>query len=472
MSRIRNRGAIPERQHDAFLLALLVAVFLNLGFFAAQAILPRIAHLLRLLGAEPAALQRQEEPEYPFVLVDPSFLDEKPPERADAESTVARQARQTEATPLLPEDSAYRAEGVDDILTAQAGNPGPGEAAQQIPGATAEQPPSPDQTNDPAQAETPVEIEPPPQPEQPEQPQTPEQPTPPPEPQPERNEPTPPAEPLPEPPPEPVEAPAPPPLPELPEAPPEIVSPEETPEPLPEPPPMPPEPPEAPDPEPQTAAPEPDRIDLAALPLSPDGFLDPERKRLEEMRRRTEPSAPTPPAAPPPTPEQFAAPREVAAARPPAEATEPTDKPARPNRPQPTFRRIGGASSAGGAPPRKNVSSGVKLLDADPNMAYLAAEYGEYMAKMARQLQDSLNRQMILAPMGYSRGQVKIRFGVTPDGQMNYYVTVFPDDGSLESERLMSERTLREAGPFDSFTPNMMKHEALFQRLTVVVTLY
>ena len=52
--KIRNYGLIPERRHDAFLLALLLALALNAAFFAIQAIIPRIASLLQLLGPEAA----------------------------------------------------------------------------------------------------------------------------------------------------------------------------------------------------------------------------------------------------------------------------------------------------------------------------------------------------------------------------------------------------------------------------------
>ncbi|MCL2001535.1 MAG: hypothetical protein FWG74_08885, partial [Planctomycetes bacterium] len=146
--------------------------------------------------------------------------------------------------------------------------------------------------------------------------------------------------------------------------------------------------------------------------------------------------------------------------------------PERRNRPQPTFRSIGGGSLAGGAPPRRNTSTSVRLLDSDPNMELLAHRYGEYMAKLARQLQNSLNREMVLSPTGYTAGQVKIRFGITPDGLLDFQETLFPTDGSLTAERMMSERMLREAGPFDPFTPGMMKDVELFQRLTVVIHLY
>ncbi|MCD8350965.1 MAG: hypothetical protein LUC93_10190, partial [Planctomycetaceae bacterium] len=124
IDRIRNNGAIPERRHDAFLLALLLAVAINIAFFAVQAILPTLAHLLQLLGPEPA-LQQQEEEQMPFVLVDPSFLDEEvTPDDAAAESFLNRDARQTQETDL-PEDQPFIEEGVEEILSPPEGSMGP-----------------------------------------------------------------------------------------------------------------------------------------------------------------------------------------------------------------------------------------------------------------------------------------------------------------------------------------------------------
>ncbi len=445
ISRLRNRGAIPERQHDAFLLALLLAVSINIGIFALQAILPKISLLLRLLGPEPAAMQQQDEPAYPFVLVDPGLLNEEvdPNQPHEAESTISRQARQTEPMPHLPEGVPHQEEGVDQILSAPSGNPGPGESSAQAPGETAA-PPSPDQTESPEQQEENAEETPPFEPEQPSQPE-------------------PPTEPAPAPP---LEAVQPPPEPD--EPPPET-PPAETPAP---PPPEPPEErPDSPEPAPENIEPEPadrpepssEMIDLASLPLSADGYFSRENLPPAEQPRRRPESAPrqAPEAMPEPRPAvQPAAPAQAATG------------PSRPNRPQPTFKRIGGGSVAGGAPPRRNASTAVRLIDSDPNMALLASRYGEYMAKLARQLQDSLTREVILNPTGYTSGQVKIRFGITPNGQLSFQETLFPADGSLAAERMMSERMLREAGPFDPFSPDMMKDAAFFQKLTVVINLY
>ncbi len=118
---IRKNGAIPERRHDAFLLALLLAVGFNVAFFAAQALLPRLAALLQLLGAEAPIVQEEE---FPFVLVDPSFLDEEiPPDAPAATSAVSREARQQETAPAEAED-VYRPEGVQEQLMMAEGNPG------------------------------------------------------------------------------------------------------------------------------------------------------------------------------------------------------------------------------------------------------------------------------------------------------------------------------------------------------------
>ncbi len=466
-SRIRSRGAIPERQHDAFLLALLLAILINGAGFALQAILPKIALLLRLLGPQPAAMRQEEEATYPFVLVDPSLLTEEvdPDQLTEAESTVDRRARQTEATPNLPDELAYRDEGLDQILTAQEGNPGPGESSLQAPG-DASAPPSPDQADSPEQSENPDESP----PVEPEQPAEPVEPAPPAEPA----APEPPPEPMPDPPAEPAQPSEaieqPPEAPETPEPPaPETPS---------EPPPEPPE--ERPDlPEPAAELQEPEAeerpdtspqvIDLAALPLSADGIFSPESSTREERLYRRPESPPRQLQTTSPTPREQ--PLERRTVQPSDQANAQTAAPGRP-RSQPTFKRIGGGSVAGGAPPRRNTSSGVRLLDSDANMALLASRYGEYMAKVARQLQASLNREMVLNPTGYTSGQVKIRFGISPDGRITFQETMFPSDGSLPAERMMSERMLREAGPFDPFPPNMMRDVELFQKLTVVVNLY
>jgi hypothetical protein len=112
------------------------------------------------------------------------------------------------------------------------------------------------------------------------------------------------------------------------------------------------------------------------------------------------------------------------------------------------------------------------LNNGDPIMNLLKHRYGEYMGKMERQLQASLLRQMILKPLDYARGQIKIRFGVGPDGVLTYQTTVFPADGSLELERILAESTVREAASFDPMTPNMLKDLDLFQNMTVLVILY
>ncbi|MCD8139113.1 MAG: hypothetical protein LUE17_04940, partial [Planctomycetaceae bacterium] len=263
IDRIRNNGAIPERRHDAFLLALLLAVAINIAFFAVQAILPTLAHLLRLLGPEPA-LQQQEEEQMPFVLVDPSFLDEEVTPDAAAESFLNRDARQTQETDL-PEDQPFIEEGVEEILSPPEGSMGPElgthdapetpeseaqpteevEARQQDETAGEDVPAAIyDDTPEPApEEESPAEPEPlPPEPEP--LPEPPAEPVPP--------EPPPPEAPPPEPEPVPEPVPEPPPEPFIPPPPAEV-----PPEPIPEPEPVP-DPPMDPPPEPAPHRPPPD----------------------------------------------------------------------------------------------------------------------------------------------------------------------------------------------------------------------
>ncbi len=449
-NKIRYQGAIPERQHDAFLLALLLAVSLNIAVVAVQAVLPRLASLLQWLG--PEKIEQVEEESYPFQLIDPSFLDEQLDESmpVEAESSINREARQTEEVTELPEERAYIPEGVDEILSSISGNPGPELDYARSPGDTGEQP------AEPAEQVPPVTEPAPPEEQAPDEPITEEivEPREPPPPQPEPEPP----------PPEPV--PEPPPLPEIEDIPPETPLPEVEPEPVPEPEPDPieplPEPIETePEPQPESAA---EIIDIASLPMTVDGFFDPETRRLEELAR------PVPPA--PPRPSERPQPTEPVQEMPPPPTTQPRQRTGR----QPTFRRIGGdspssAAASGGSPQRRNRSTSVNILDSDASMRLLAHRYGEYMAKVARQLQESLNRVMALTSLSLARGQVKIRFGISPDGSLTYQETIFPEEGEMVSERLISEQMLREAGPFDPLTPRMQE-DPNFQRMTVVVNLY
>lgn len=475
--RIRDHGAIPERRHDAFLLALLLAVSLNIAFFVIQALIPKLAYLLQMLGAEPTvtAMQPEEEESYPFVLVDPSFLDEEPDPNVptEAEANLTRQARQTEAHPDLPELSPTITEGIDEILTAPDGNPGPAISYQQSPGEEAQEQSRPDdapsehqdeaeprEQREPVEQTEPIEpmeqIEPTPSEEAPEPPPVPEPTEPPPTPE----------QPTPEPPqelppvPEPVQEPEPAePEPPLADPPPEEAVSETT---------------EQPEPSPEDS-PEPmsEIIDLASLPTSSEGLFDPEMQRLEELaRRRREYPQPVPQS---PRPNEFTQPAQPYQA--PQVQQQPTEaRPERTGRRQPTFKKIGGAapsaaSSAGAAPPRRRDNTAVRVLDADPSMALLAHRYGPYMEKLARQLQESLWRVMVLQPMDYTRGQVKVRFGISPDGTLTYYTTIYPEDGTMDRERSLSEQMLREAAPFDPLTPQMQADEN-FQRMTVIVNLY
>lgn len=471
-TRLRNHGAIPERQHDAFLLSLLLALVFSVGVFVLQALMPTIVFLMQLLGPEPAPPQPEPE-SMPFVLVDYDYPDEElDPEKAEAESNLTRQARQTEAAEDLPEDRPTVEEGVDEILTNQAGNPGL--AAASAANESEEITPEPEPEIDASEAEPVPEPESDPSPPEPELPELPEvaevepvpeqlQFEPPPAPLPEEMpEPSPEPEPVAEPPPAPIPEPA-----LEPEPPPE---PDSEPEPEPEPIPGPlPEPEVEPEPEPPEPEPEPvaEMIDLAALPMSAEGFFDPETRRLEERARQV----PEPPQRQVRPEEFYQPPQQVQQPVQPQQPQQPSEaaESGRPRR-QPTFRRIGGASSAGGAPPRRNTGSAVRLIDADNNMAILAHRYGPYMKKVAAALQASLLRQIVLSPMAYSQGQVRIRFGISPDGTLTYYDTVFPVDG-LDAERVLSERMLREAAPFDPLTPEMQRDD-LFQKMSVIVTLY
>ena len=463
LSDIRKRGVIPSKRHDAFLLSLLLAVLTNVLFFAIQGLLPAIILLLTLLGLMPPP-QIDAEKLTPFELIDPALLDldqlpfviqdatqqneelssELPP---DATGIFDQEARQTQPTPDLPEGSAFIPEGVDIIMTVP-GLPGP-----ELPPGNAEENAY--------------------QPEQAEAPQTPT----PPEEASEAMEMIPPEpEPLPEP----------------------------SPEPSPEPEPY--EPAEATQPdafsavfeeeivrlddpftaedlesaispilldaERQTQIRE-DVIELAALPASPDQFSDPSQREIERLARQPfEQPAPRPPERlprPEPAremrqPEPPAAPQP---ARPASEANEPS--PERPPRPQPVFRRIGGDSGQAGAPAHRQTETSVRLIGEDASMRILQHRYGAYMAKVGRQLQQSLNRQMIMSPLSFSTGQIKLRFGIAPDGSLSFYETVFVRAG-MESERIMSERMLQEAAPFDPLTAEMQA-DPNFQNLTVVVNL-
>lgn len=504
IDKIRNHGTIPERRHDAFLLALLLALAINIAFFAALALIPKLAYLLQLLGPEPALQQPQEEETLPFILVNDDMEDEEvDPENAAAESFISRNARQEEATPDLPEDQPFVPEGVEELLTPPEGSSGPEQGTHDAPEAPAsEAEPTEeveaDQQHESAGEDTPAEDyseTPEPEAAPPEELSAPAEPQPPPEPEPEpipEPEPEPPPEAPPEPPPEPVEEWMPRPPEELPEP-----EPQPEPEPVPEPPPepepfeeLPPEPEELP-PEPLPPEPEPqpdpaaEMIDLAALPLSPEGFFDPQTQYLEELARQSQPLPPPPPqwrepppevyqpAIPAPQPEAYRMPEPEP--QPQQSAQQPRD---RTGRPQPTFRRIGGASSAastpsvsGGSPRRVNRNTGVNLLDSDPNMKVLEHRYGQYMRKLARLLQESLNREVMLNPTYYTRGQSRIYFSIAADGSLAYYDTQYPAPGELDYVRITSERTVVNAGPFEKPTQEMLD-DPLFKRMSLTVNLY
>ncbi len=286
---------------------------------------------------------------------------------------------------------------------------------------------------------------------------------------------------LPEIPPAPEPAAPPPPREPLPEPPPPPPQPEEIPEPdpLPEPAPAPEpaEPPPEPLPEPSPEPAEPDQeqgavselIDLAALPAASDGIFDPETRMLRERAEQALPPAP-PPARQPP--QQIDPP-----GQPIQEPAQQPNRPVRPPRrrregaPQATFRRLGGASAAGGAPPRRNLTGrSVDLFD-DPYMALLRDRYPEYMTKLGRMLQDSLNRTMVLYPNYYATGQARLLFRISPEGLIEWYETQYPVDGSDNTLRAISERTLLEAGPFDP-PPAAMLADPAFRRMSLTVYIY
>ncbi|MCD8350964.1 MAG: hypothetical protein LUC93_10185 [Planctomycetaceae bacterium] len=238
--------------------------------------------------------------------------------------------------------------------------------------------------------------------------------------------------------------------------------------------PLPPEP----EPQPDPVA---EMIDLASLPTSTEGLFDPQRDLLEELARQSQPLVPPPPQYReppreilPPQPEAFQAPQQTVQPTP-----QPQEQPReRTGRRQPTFRRIGGASSAastpsvaGGSPSRVNRRTGVNLLDSDPNMKLLEHRYGQYMRQVAKLLQESLNREVMLNPTYYTRGQAKIFFSIAADGSLAYYDTAYPAPGELDYVRLTSERTVINAGPFEAPTQTMLD-DPLFRRMSVTVNLY
>ncbi|MCC8189101.1 MAG: hypothetical protein LIP77_00510 [Planctomycetes bacterium] len=471
VGKLRDQGTLAERRHDAFLLALLVALLLNISFFTIQALIPKLSYLLQLLGPDQALAQRQEEDDFfPFVLVDPGLPDEEPdPEQqTEAEANRTRLARQAEAHPELEEGFSFQEEGIDVVLTAPDGNPGPGEGTHDAVASegSPDGEPMPEVEGtaeaDPMDRAEEVEADPLPLPDPSEAGEVPET----------SDEA---ASAMPDDGPPDTE----PPETSAADSEPAVAVPVED---------SPPEPPaedlaatEAPpagsdlDPEAEMgldgAVPEeplPDLLELAALPIVADGLLSPETRpeRSEQWEAAN---------VPPPSrlvPEEFTAdspPPETASAGPRSRD--------RTNRRQATIRQVGqqaresAPSQAGGSPPRRNTTSSVKVLDADASMALLTHRYGAYMEKLARQLQASLLTQVILTPQDYGRGQVKIRFGISPDGTLTYYETLFPADDSQIAERLLSERMLREAAPFDPLTPQMAQDEN-FQRMTVVVHIH
>lgn len=492
-NKIRNHGAIPEKRHDAFLLALLLALVMNVSFFAVQAVMPRIAYLLQLLTPAATVQQPEEEEEaLPFILVDPSLFDEpvdnNPP---DAESMVNREARQAENSPILPTDKPFVEEGVEDLSTMLDGATGPEDSSYLDAPESA-----------PSDAQEPQEAQPEDSQESPEDNPEPTESEPfeeqmPPE---EVAEPTPepvseslrPPEPAPEPepveefiPPPPMEeAPQPEPIPE----PPEEIIPDPKPEPVEE---------VAPEPEPEEylqPEPAPDMQDLAMLPVTPDGLYDPQRQYLEELARREDIQRREREVYEQRQRQEMLRQQEIQRLQQEEyqrrlqeqyelqqqqqqqQRQEESQPRRRDGRRQPEFRRLTPApesapSRRGGAPRQRNRDSRIDLLDSDPNMKYLAHKYAEYMRKVAKLLQESLNREVMLQPMGYTVGQARIIFTIAADGRLGYYRTQYPVDGSLEYVRLTSEQTLVNAGPFDPPTQEMLQ-DPVFKQMSLTVNLY
>ncbi|MDR1611500.1 MAG: hypothetical protein LBT97_01825 [Planctomycetota bacterium] len=446
LSEFRRRGAIPARRHDAFLLALLLSLALCAAGFALQEFLPRLAAIISLIAPNPAPVE-EEEYAPPFVLVDPSLVDAAVSDLpAEAEGNVSRLARQAADRPDLPAGSATMEEGVDVVLTAPEGNPG-----ADVPAGNSDQdlvPPETARVEPEAPPESGAATDPGLRFRQPELPPLPEM-----TPEPERETP-PPAFDTPPPLPEPVPTET---IPE-PEPPPPAL-PEPEPEPIPE---------AASGPvreaEPAISDPD-DFVDLAMLPPVPEGFVNQSTRTVND--RAAEPLAPPPAESPPRLrPDELAVPP---AAPPSPDASPPRTPDLPPARPRPTFKKLGSEANRAGAPRRRNRESSVKLLGDDASMRILQHRYGAYMEKVARQLQESLNRQAVLNPAGYNRGQVKIRFGIAPDGSLSYWETIYAAEG-MDAERILSERTVIEAAPFDPLTPEMRKDEN-FQKLTVTVNL-
>ncbi len=305
LDNIRKKGLIPERRHDAFLLSLLLALVLNLTFFIAQALLPKIAYLLQMFGPEAQVTAMQEEEEgRPFVMVDPATLNEEvdPEAPHEAESLVNIEAKQNADAPDIPVNHVpYIPDGVEESFSANPGKPGPDYSTQENPPGPADAPPSPHdrqvesdnpeendsqeavEPSDPAEAAEAAEIAEPVEP-----PEAAVEAVPEPVPEPAWTPPAP-AEPLslrPPPPPEPIPEAVPEPLPE----------PVSHPEPAPEPSPPPPAP-EAVQPTEPEPTPEPpplaEMVDLALLPTADEGVFDPFKENLRERERKAEPT-PTP----------------------------------------------------------------------------------------------------------------------------------------------------------------------------------
>lgn len=273
--------------------------------------------------------------------------------------------------------------------------------------------------------------------------------------------------------------------------------PEPQPEPVPEPPPEPePEPVFEPIPEPLPPEPEPqpeplaDMVEIASLPISPDGFFDPQTHYLEERARQAQ-------SAPQPMPQWQQQPQEVYQPYPQVQQIQPPqpqefyqqqqpqppqqpqrERRDRTGRPQPQFKKIGPnapsapsrPSQAGGSPRRVNRSSTVSMFS-DPNMKILEHRYGRYMRELAKRLQESLNREVILNLANYVTGEARLQFSINPDGSLSYFNTEYPFEEEKVYVRITSERTLVNAAPFEPPSQEML-NDPLFRKMTLTVFLY
>lgn len=144
----------------------------------------------------------------------------------------------------------------------------------------------------------------------------------------------------------------------------------------------------------------------------------------------------------------------------------------REGRTQPTFKRSGNGvpSSTVGPTKRRNSNSPAIDMFSDSTMGYLQNKYTAYMNKLARQLQESFNRSIILQPSFVATGQVRINFSIAPDGSLETCTTIYPIDGSNGTLHSLSERALIDAFPCDP-PSNEMLDDPMFVRMSVTFSM-